>query len=160
MCFYRSREHIEFTYRINDNELNSVTSIRDLGITLTHNLNFQGHIECIVKKLFRVLCIVKRHSSVFKDLDSLKLLYCTLVRSILEYGSPIWSPYTYTSIEVIEEIQNRFLRFAVYKFNLNIHQHDFLYSALISCNNLSISCTIGHIAPFIHSNKQLLFLLL
>lgn len=103
MCFYRSREHINFTYYINNIELNSISSIKDLGITLIHNLNFQEHIECTVKKSLRVLGYVMRHSSEFKNLDSLKLLYCALVRSILEYiSSPLWSPYTNSNIEIIE----------------------------------------------------------
>lgn len=34
-----------------NNNIDPISSIRDLGITLTHNLNFQEHIECIVKKI-------------------------------------------------------------------------------------------------------------
>lgn len=124
MYFYRSREHINCTYCINDNKLNSVSSIKNLGIILSHNLNFQDHIECVVKKSLRVLGYVKRHSSQFKDLDSFKLLYCTLIRSILEYGSTIWSPYTKSNIDFIERVQNRFLNFIAFKFNITIDQDD------------------------------------
>jgi len=69
----------------------------------------------------------------FKDLDSLKLLYCALVRSILEYGSPIWSPYTKSNIEIIEGVQNRFLSFAANKSN-TINQYD--YTSIRSLLNL------------------------
>lgn len=134
MCFYRSREHINFTYYINNIKLNSISSIKDLGITLTHNLNFQEHIECTVKKSLRVLGYVKRHSSEFKNLDSIMLLYCALVRSILEYGSPIWSPYTNSTIEIIERVQKRFLRFVAYKLIITINQHD--YTSIRSLLNL------------------------
>jgi len=71
-----------------------------------------------------VLGFVMRHSSDFKKLDSLKLLYCALVRFILEYGSPIWSPYTNSNIEIIEGVQKRFLRFATNKLNITITQND------------------------------------
>ena len=81
-----------------------------------------------------MLGFVKRHSSDFKNLDSLKLLYCALVRSILEYGSPIWSPYTNSNIEIIEGVQKRFLRFAAYKLNITINQHD--YTSIKSLLNL------------------------
>lgn len=134
MCFYRSREHIHYIYSVNNNLLKSVSSIKDLGIILTHNLNFQEHIENIVKKSLRVLGFVKRHSSDFKDLQSFKLLYCALVRPVLEYGSPIWSPYTKSSIDSIEGVQNRFLKFIAFKFNLTFTQHD--YSSVRSFLNL------------------------
>jgi len=81
--------------------------------------------ECTVKKSLRVLESVKRHSSEFKNLDSLKLLYCAIVRSILEYGSPIWSPYNKSNIEIIEGVQNRFSSFAAYKSNTVINQYDY-----------------------------------
>lgn len=69
MCFYRAHEHIKFNYCINNNKLNLVPSIKYLDITLTHDLNFQEHIECVVKKSLRMLGFVKRHSSDFKDLE-------------------------------------------------------------------------------------------
>lgn len=110
---------------MNNTELNSISSIKNLGITLTHNLNFQEHIERTVKKSLRVLGYVKRHSSEFKNVDSLKLFYCVLVRCILEYRSPIWIPYTNSNIEIIEGVQKRFLSFAAYKSNTTINQHDY-----------------------------------
>ena len=60
MSFYRSREHINYTYCIQNNDLNLVSSTRDLGITLTHNLIFQEHIECIVKESYCVLELNKQ----------------------------------------------------------------------------------------------------
>jgi hypothetical protein len=125
MCFYRSRRHITYTYSINDVQLRSVSSITDLGVTLTTNLNFRDHIESVVKKSLKVLGFIKRHSSEFKNLSSFKLLYCALVRSILEYGAPIWNPYTKTDIDFIERVQNRFLKFVAFKFNLTIDNHDY-----------------------------------
>jgi hypothetical protein len=111
-------------YSINDVQLRSVTSITDLGVTLTTNLNFRNYLECIAKKSLKILGYIKRHSSEFKDHRSFKLLYCALVRSILEYGAPIWNPYTKTDIDFIERVQNRFLKFVAFKFNLIIDNHD------------------------------------
>lgn len=55
MSFYRSHEHINNVYAINNAQLWSVSSITDLRITLTYNLNFRNHIECVVKKSLNVL---------------------------------------------------------------------------------------------------------
>ncbi|KAF0684159.1 Reverse transcriptase domain-containing protein, partial [Aphis craccivora] len=141
ISWVRSRKHINYTYYINNTELNSISSNKDLGVTLTHNLNFQEHIECIVK----------RHSSEFKNLDSLKLLYCALVRSILEYGSPIWSPYTKSNIEIIEGVQNRFLNFTANKSNTIINQYDYTpIRSLLNLPSLASRLINNHIdAPYL-----------
>ena len=45
------------------------------------------------------------------------MLYCSLVRSILEHGSVIWNPYQTGLINKIERVQKRFLRVLAYKSN-------------------------------------------
>ena len=116
MCFYKYRENIQFTYCINDIKLNPISSIKVLSVILTHNLNFQDHIEYVVKKSLRILGFVKRHSFDFKYLVSFKLFYCVLIRSILEYGSTTWSPYTTFNINCIKRVHNCF--FKVYSFRI------------------------------------------
>jgi len=41
-----------------------------------------------------------------------------------KYGAPIWNPYTKTDTDFIEHVQNRFLKFVAFKFNLTIDYHD------------------------------------
>ena len=41
---------------------------------------------------------------------ALKSLYCSLVRQGLEYASVVWSPYTATDRQRLDNIQDRFLR--------------------------------------------------
>ena len=46
-------------------------------------------------------------------------LYTTMVRSVLEYGAPTWSPYYKKGIDILENVQNRCLRLSkeeVYKY--------------------------------------------
>lgn len=62
----------------------------------------------------------------------LKLLYFALVRSILEYGSTIWNPYSKTDIDIIERVQNRFLKFVAFKLNLSIDNNDNTQIGLVS----------------------------
>lgn len=52
-------------------------------------------------------------------------MYFVLVRSILEYKSPIWNPYSKTYFGIIERIQNWFLKFIAFKFNLPINNYDY-----------------------------------
>ncbi|KAJ3647015.1 hypothetical protein Zmor_024566 [Zophobas morio] len=57
-----------------------------------------------------------------KDLSplSLKTLYCPLVRSKLEYFSPVWTPIYKVDLEMLEKIQKRFLRMIEFKVG---HRH-------------------------------------
>ena len=41
----------------------------------------------------------------------LRTLYCTLVRSQLEYGSVVWSPFTARNITKLERVQRRATKF-------------------------------------------------
>lgn len=125
MSFYRSRSPLQFVYSINNISLESVSHIKDLGITFSFNLNFRQHLENIISKALKILGFVKRHSFDFKNPHSLQLLYNALVRSILEYGSIIWSPYTKSDINSIERVQNRFLKYMSFKLNIPIIDHNY-----------------------------------
>lgn len=62
-----------------------------------------------------------------------KLLYCTLVRPILEYGSCVWNPHYECHENSIERVQKKFLRFINYKFHNN---NNHTYNQLLSDLNL------------------------
>ncbi|KAJ8933971.1 hypothetical protein NQ318_004577, partial [Aromia moschata] len=91
-----------------------VDSIKDLGLTLNTKLNFQIHINNITTKALKLLGFVNRTTKEF-TLNTYKLLYCSLVRSQLEYCSVIWNPYYNNQKEQIENVQNKFLRGCAYK---------------------------------------------
>lgn len=88
-------------------------------------MNCCEHIEFIVKKSSKYLGFIKRYSSEFKDPKSFKALYSALVRSILEFSSIIWSPYTNLDCESIERVQNRFLRYVAFKINFPLEPHNY-----------------------------------
>jgi len=71
-----------------------------------------------VSKSLQMLGFIKRCTRDFQDINSIKLLYCTLVRPHLAYGSCIWSPHYNNLIQIIEQVQHKFLRYIAFKSNI------------------------------------------
>lgn len=113
ITFTRCQSRVEYTYTVGDTLLERVDSIRDLGVTIDSKLRFHEHISTVTAKAFSVLGFIRRHSSSFKDVYTLKALYCSLVRSILEYAAPVWAPYQATHTIRVERVQKKFIRFAL-----------------------------------------------
>ena len=117
--FSRLRCFQNFNYELNSETLVEVGSINDLGVILDSNLSFVPHISDIVNKSLRMLGFIKRHTSEFCTITSLKILYCALVRSHLEYASCVWSPHYAVHVGRIERVQKRFFRHINYRFLQN-----------------------------------------
>ena len=72
--------------------LDVVTSEKDLGVTIDHQLKFSDHIENAVKKANRVLgCLARTFRHLNKD--TCLLFYKGMVRPHLEYASCVWCPH-------------------------------------------------------------------
>ena len=83
--------------------------IKDLGVFLDSKLDFSTHIDRTISKARATLGVVHRFAKEFGDQAIHKTLYCALVRSHLDYASPVWSPYRQVHIDRIESIQKKFL---------------------------------------------------
>ena len=77
---------------------------KDLGIIIDNGLRFDQHISSIVKKANRNMGIIRRTFQ-FLDCQTFIKLYKALVRSTLEYGQSVWSPYLIGDIKKIESVQ-------------------------------------------------------
>lgn len=98
------------SYFLDGNILEAVTSYKYLGIHITTDLSWNLHIESITNKTNRMLGYIRRnfHSAP----SSIKLLlFKSLVRSQLDYASPIWDPCTEILSHQLEMIQNNAARF-------------------------------------------------
>ena len=89
--------------------LDSVSSAKYLGVTITDDLSWSTHIDNITKSANQTLGFLKRNIQVHnKDLKS--VAYKTLVRPQLEYPLTVWSPHTATDIQKVEAVQRRAAR--------------------------------------------------
>lgn len=113
ISFCRKKEPLLFEYNIFGTSIERTSCIKDLGVQLDSKLSFQQHISYMVGKASRSLGFLFRVGKEFTDIYCLKNLYCSLVRSTLEYCSPVWNPYYNNAVERIEAVQRRFIRFAL-----------------------------------------------
>ena len=74
--------------------LEVTTEFSALGLLKNHKLSWNSHIDKISSKANKVLGLIKSNCREFRDVLTLRTLYCALVRSQLEYGSVVWSPFT------------------------------------------------------------------
>ena len=58
-----------------------------------------------------MLALIKSNCREFRDVLTLRTLYCALVRSQLEYGSVVWSPSPARNITKLEKVQRRATKF-------------------------------------------------
>ena len=93
-------------------QLKSVESAKDLGVTIKYDLSWGKHHSYIVNKANKVLGIIRR--SLGNDNQyAFSCLFKLLVRPVLEYAAPVWSPYQKKDIESMEKVQRRASRLAL-----------------------------------------------
>ena len=98
-------------YTFNDSHfcLATSNSVKDLGITYNHKLQFDVYILKIVSRVLQMVNLIFR-SFVSRDIHILVRALTTYVRTILEYCTPIWSSYLLNDINKIEGVQRYFTR--------------------------------------------------
>lgn len=113
ISFHRKQKPILFAYSINDQPLQRAEITRDLGIMLDSPLTFKPHYSDVIARASKQLGFILKIAVEFRDPFCLKALYCSLVRSILEFGSVIWCPYQRVWIMRLENVQRKFVRYVL-----------------------------------------------
>jgi hypothetical protein len=103
---YTDTSSYDITVNNISSTLSTVTSTKDLGVTVDSTLKFKEHIQEKINKAFSTLGIIKRN---FRHMDSCTFvkIYKTMVRSHLEYAVCVWAPYNKGLIDDIERVQRR-----------------------------------------------------
>ena len=102
----RIKKGIDFTYSMDGKALNCIAEQRDLGVTISDTLKPSVHIHNIAKKANQRLGMIRRCFS-NKSYLTIKPLYTTLVRPILESVSTAWNPSLQRDITELDKIQSR-----------------------------------------------------
>ena len=83
-----------------------MSNYKDLGVNTASDLTWTKHVGETVHKANKVLGLLKRTVG-SKNNEIFSIFYKTLVRPILEYASPVWSPRLAKDIREIEKVQRR-----------------------------------------------------
>jgi len=79
---------------------------KDIGVYVDDELKFDKHVEVQCNKANKMLGLIRR-SFTYLDKDSMKTLYVSLIRPILEYGHVITYPRFSKSAVILENVQKR-----------------------------------------------------
>ncbi|GFS98317.1 RNase H domain-containing protein [Trichonephila clavipes] len=80
-----------------------------LGVTLDPELRFSKHIEQTTNKALGKLNILRKlcGTSWGSRPQTLKSTFCTVIRSVLEYATPIWTPASISVKRKLDSVQHR-----------------------------------------------------
>ncbi|GFU46222.1 RNase H domain-containing protein [Trichonephila clavipes] len=80
-----------------------------LGVTLDPELRFSKHIELTANKALGKLNILRKLSgtSWVSRPQTLKSTFCTVIRPVLEYATPIWTPASISVKRKLDSVQHR-----------------------------------------------------
>ena len=107
---YQKKINIE----INGKKVKEYKEVKFLGVTFDRSLQFEKHMDNIrteVRHKLSTLYKIKSNNS-GPSPKSLIHLFNTFIRSKMEYGNPCTIIATNKSIQILQTIQNRFLRYA------------------------------------------------
>ena len=111
----RTSPHLA-VYTLDGIPLERCVKVRDLGVILDTKLTFADHVDATVTKanrmlglLIRSMQVARRNHRVPFDHTAALAAFKAHVRSVLEYGSVIWSGAAVTHLRRLERLQHRFL---------------------------------------------------
>ena len=117
---------VNSNYKLYKQSITRVDVIKDLGVYFSKNLSFAHHINCTIKRAHQLVGFIKRTCCDFTNTTAIKSIYIALVRSILEYCSVVWSPHQKSSIDRIERVQRKFIKFLCFKEGMEYNADNYL----------------------------------
>ena len=116
--FSRKRTKKSPDYNLSHQQITITSTQKDLGIIISNNLKWTPHISNIVSKANQMLGFLRRNCTNLTDIKCRRLLYLTLVRAHICYGSEIWAPQS-TSKDLlrIESVQRRATKYVLQDYH-------------------------------------------
>jgi hypothetical protein len=100
-----------YNYVVNNESLERVNEMRDLGVIIDNTLSWNSHIKEIVSSAYRVLYLIKRSIGFNAPVTVKRQLYLTMVRSKLDYCSTVWAGLSKANCIKVEKVQRSATRY-------------------------------------------------
>ena len=105
------KKNIDYDYHLNDamstlQPLVVTHLVKDVGVYVDNCLTFSDNVQYVASKANRILSMIRR-SYTFKEKKTIRPLYISLVRPLLEYGKTMWPPLYKKDCLTIEKVQRR-----------------------------------------------------
>ena len=104
---------------LNGTLLDSASSYKYLGVTLTSDLSWSLHIANCCNTTRRLIGLLYRQFYQHTSLPCLLRLYKSFIRPHLEYASVVWNPYYRGEIAALESVQKFALRVCLKSWDTN-----------------------------------------
>ena len=132
MSFSKAHCYMKFEYYVDGQSLTRVDSMIDLVVTLTTRMTSKNHILKMVSKAQCMSGLVKPTLG-FNAHVAIKLqLYLSHVRSLLEYSTPLWSPYQVNEIMGIQRVQRHVTKCILNEYSSDVSYRDiYRYTATV-----------------------------
>ncbi|GFT47390.1 probable RNA-directed DNA polymerase from transposon BS [Trichonephila clavipes] len=112
-CFFstyrRHRSSFNANIKIQNSQIKKVDLPTYLGVTLDPELRFSNHIEQTANKALGKLNILRKlcGTSWGSRPQTLQSPFCTVIRPVLEYATPIWTPASISVKRKLDSVQHR-----------------------------------------------------
>ncbi|GFU18925.1 reverse transcriptase domain-containing protein [Trichonephila clavipes] len=105
----RHRSSFNANINIQNSQIKKVDLPTYLGVTLDPELRFSKHIEQTANKALGKLNILRKlcRTSLGSRPQTLKSTFCTVIRQVLEYATPVWSPASIPVKRKLDSVQHR-----------------------------------------------------
>jgi len=106
----RNAHPLIYNYTLHGISLEHTPAANYLGVTLTHDLRWNQHVDIITSKASKSLSFLRRNLQINNQTLKTKA-YLALVRPHLEYACAVWDPHTKRLIHQIEMVQRTAARY-------------------------------------------------
>ena len=97
--------------RIHNVDIERVQSFKLLGVYISADLTWSVHVAFLLKKVSKRIHIIYQTLRGGVSANDIIAVYCSIIRSILEYACPVWHPgLTKAQSDDLERVQRRCLK--------------------------------------------------
>jgi hypothetical protein len=135
----RNNQPNEYMYSMDNIRLPHTEQAPDLGITITNSLSWNSHINTITNKALKRMWFLVWTLGFNAPQQAKLTTYIALVRSVLEYCTPVWNPTTKENIKQLETVQRKTTNYILNNPKRPSPNHIDYKTRLITLNLLPLS---------------------